>query len=101
LVGGAVTLASAALPITLNVVTRHKRDEALALGTSHPEYPSASDDFRTFRTLYYVSYAVPAALAALTVTVAVVAARGKERRPIAIGVLPTDRGAQLRTSGAF
>lgn len=68
----ALALASIALPIALNVYTHGLREDAATLGTSHPDYAAARDDFGAARTGYYLSFALPAVLAAAAITVGVI-----------------------------
>ncbi len=67
----ALAVASVALPIGLNVFVNDLRDDAAALGTDHVDYPEARDDFNAARIGYYVSFALPAALAASAVGVVI------------------------------
>jgi tetratricopeptide (TPR) repeat protein len=60
---GAAAVVSVALPVTLLFVASAKKDDAVALGTRHPDYAEAKSSYDDFRTAYYVSYALPAALA--------------------------------------
>jgi hypothetical protein len=71
LIGGGVTLASFALPVVFGVRAASLSDDAEALGAGHSGYAQRHDDFTTARTTYWVSFAVPAVLAAATATVAV------------------------------
>jgi hypothetical protein len=72
LVGGAaLTTAAAALPIALAIHTGNERDDAEALGVTSSRYPDAVDSFEGARTAYWISYALPAALAATTAIVVV------------------------------
>lgn len=65
-VGAAATVASFALPTALFFVADGKRDDADALGAGHSRYADARSTYETWRTAYYVSYAVPVALALTT-----------------------------------
>lgn len=67
IVGGVATAASIALPASLYVVARGKRDSAAELGDSHPDYPRARSEFTTWRTAYLVSWSLPTIVAAGTI----------------------------------
>jgi len=97
--GAAVTVASVAAPVALHFVTLDERDEAQALGTAHADYPDALDDFRTMRTLYYASYALPATFGAATATLAIVYAVSGSAPDVAL--LPLERGAAVWARASF
>jgi hypothetical protein len=72
LVGGAaLTAASAALPIALAIHTGNERDDAEALSVTSSHYPDAVASFEDARTAYWISYALPAAIAVATAIVVV------------------------------
>lgn len=66
-IGAAATTTSLALPIATFVVASNKKSDAESLGIGHSTYADTRASFETWRTLHYVSYAVPAILAAATV----------------------------------
>ncbi|MBX3233303.1 MAG: tetratricopeptide repeat-containing protein [Labilithrix sp.] len=92
-VGAGVTLASVALPVASYLVADGKGDDARALGRGSGRYADAKDTYETWRTLHYVSYAVPAVLAGITIAIAVL---GPSKR-VTVGF----DGSQLRVGGAF
>jgi hypothetical protein len=69
--GAALTIASTALPIALAIHTGNERDEAESLGVTHSRYPDAVDSFEGARRAYWISYALPVALAAATAIVVI------------------------------
>jgi hypothetical protein len=95
--GAVVTAASTALPIALGVAAKSKKDDAIALGAGHTGYRSAVDDFRSARTLYEVSWVVPAVLATATVII-VLASAGSDEKGKAVAAL---LGAGRRTEAAW
>ena len=66
LVGAGVTIASVAVPIAFYFVARGKRDDATALGQGNTGYADALSTYDKWRTIYLVSYALPATLAVVT-----------------------------------
>jgi len=97
-VGGVATVVSLALPIALFVVADGKRDDAEALGAGHSGYPSALSSYDSARTLYLVSYALPATLALTTAGIYLLGGKSKPSRPSA----RLDVGAGTATlSGRF
>jgi len=66
LVGAGVTIASVAVPVAFYFVARGKRDDATALGQGNTAYAHAVSTYDTWRTIYLVSYALPATLALVT-----------------------------------
>jgi tetratricopeptide (TPR) repeat protein len=82
---GGATVVSLAAPIALYFVASGKSDDASALGAGNTGYADARATYVSWRTGYYVSYALPAALALATAAVLVL-------RPSArttVGVAPT------------
>jgi tetratricopeptide (TPR) repeat protein len=74
LVGAGATAASFALPIALALRAQSKRDEAASLGIGNTGYAAALRDYEGARTDYYVSYALPGAIALATAIVVVLQA---------------------------
>jgi tetratricopeptide (TPR) repeat protein len=72
LAGTAATLAAGAAPLVLGLRAASKRDDAAHLGAGNTQYESAMNDFGSARTAYYVSYAVPAAVLAVSIVVVLV-----------------------------
>jgi hypothetical protein len=70
-VGVGATVLSAAAPVGLYVVAQGKRDAADAFGPGNSAYAGALASYNDWRTAYYVSYALPAALGLATVLYAV------------------------------
>lgn len=68
-IGAGATAASLALPVTLYVVANGKRDDADALGAGHTDYAAKRSTYVSWRTAYYVSYALPVTLAAATAAI--------------------------------
>lgn len=115
--GAALTAASIALPIVLRSRAEEDRAAAAKLGAGHTDYAAARDDYDASRSLYYVSFAVPATLGAVTVAIAVVAlARGSRetssppgsqttRResaaPLGVALVPLASGAGAVAWGAY
>lgn len=66
LTGAALTVASFALPIALYVGASDERAAAVDLGRGHAEYAAAVASYDDARTLYAISYALPATLALAT-----------------------------------
>jgi tetratricopeptide (TPR) repeat protein len=93
-VGAGITIASVSLPIVSFFVADKKKDDALALSRTSAEYRSAKDTYDSWRTLHYVSYAVPVVLAGLTIAYAIVA---RPSRNVTVGLA----GSQLRVEGRF
>jgi tetratricopeptide (TPR) repeat protein len=71
-ISAAVTLASTALPVGLFLRARGLGEDAEAFPSFSPEYAAAREEFDSARTAYFVSFALPATLAALTTTLLVV-----------------------------
>jgi hypothetical protein len=71
-IGGGATALSFILPAVLLDRAASKRDEAEALGPGHTAYADAKQGFDEARTAYELSYALPAALGAITLVVATV-----------------------------
>jgi tetratricopeptide (TPR) repeat protein len=89
-IGAGATLASGALPLTLFFVASSKSDSAAALGEGNTEYAAARSSYDTWRVAYYVSYALPAALAVATVISFVLQRPGGPRRSVsALSITPT------------
>ncbi len=65
-IGAGATIASVALPVSLFFVARGKRDDAESLGAGATSYADARSTYTTWRTVYYASYALPAALGIAT-----------------------------------
>jgi hypothetical protein len=99
--GAGLTAASAALPIALGLRAQGKRDSAEELGTRHKRYPEELESFRDARTLYYMSYAVPAVLAAATGTIAIVGAVRASSSGVQIGVAAGTGSAGVTRGGTF
>lgn len=96
LVGAGVTLASVAVPIAFYFVAHGKRDDATALGQGNTGYSDALSSYDKWRTIYLVSYALPATLALVTAGVWIFGGgRGGTSARVAI----TPGGAFVR--GAF
>lgn len=70
-VGAGATVASVALPLTTFFVASNDRDKASALGPGNSGYATANSHYETWRTAYYASYALPAALALATAAYAI------------------------------
>jgi tetratricopeptide (TPR) repeat protein len=70
-VGMGATVLSLAAPVGLYLVAQAKRDDADALGPGNSAYAEALGSYNDWRTAYYVSYALPAALGVATVVYAV------------------------------
>lgn len=94
-IGAGATIASVALPLSLFVVASDKRDDADALGPGHRGYAEARASYESWRTAYYVSYALPAALA--VTTVAFVVLRPSAKASATVGV----SGTGLVLGGTF
>lgn len=86
LVGGGVTLASLALPLSLFGVASGKRDDAEALGEGHTGYADAKSSYDSAKTVYAVSYALPVALG---LTTAIVYFAWKTDKPVNAAIGPT------------
>ena len=71
-VGGGATALSFILPGVLGASAAAERNEATALGPGHTAYPTARDEFLDARSAYELSYILPAALGAVTATIAIV-----------------------------
>jgi tetratricopeptide (TPR) repeat protein len=100
LVGAGATVASLALPIALAFRTQNKRDAAEQLGAGNTAYGGARDDYESARTLYYVSYALPAALAAATAIVVLIKAGGGPET-VSASFAPRAGGGELRAGVVF
>lgn len=70
LLGAAVEPVALALPVSLYFVARDKRIDATALGTGNPAYADARSTYNGWRTATYASYALPMAIAAVTLGLA-------------------------------
>ena len=66
LVGAGVTIASVAVPIAFYFVAHGKRNDAAVLGQGNSGYADAVSSYDKWRTIYLVSYALPATLALVT-----------------------------------
>jgi hypothetical protein len=79
--GGVVTIAAGAAPFAFGLHAAAKRDDAARLGVGSTQYPSAVNDFTSARTVYYVSYAIPATTLALSTVFVLIkwSASGGER----------------------
>jgi hypothetical protein len=66
-IGAAATVASFALPIATYAVASSEKDDATALGRGNSSYADARDSFERWKTVHYVSYALPATLALATI----------------------------------
>jgi hypothetical protein len=66
-IGAAATAVSIAAPVITYVVASQKKDDATALGRGSDGYPAARDSFDSWKTINYVSYALPAVLALATI----------------------------------
>jgi tetratricopeptide (TPR) repeat protein len=96
----ALTIASVAIPVGLGLRAASLRDDAAALGTDHPDYPTALEDFEDMRTGYYASYAVPGAfaLASLIILVVYAASGDDEAGPVDVSLGPDGANASLQLS---
>jgi tetratricopeptide (TPR) repeat protein len=68
--GVGATVLSLAAPVGLYLAAHAKRDEADSLGPGNTAYGEALGTYDQWRMAYYVSYALPATLAAATLTYA-------------------------------
>ncbi len=93
--GTIATAVSVVLPVSLGIATGNKHDATLMLGPGNTNYPSAVNDYSALRTGYYVSLAVPAVLAAATLTVVTIGLLAKPRATVTVG------GTGLWLSGRF
>jgi hypothetical protein len=66
LAGAGLTVASLALPIGLYFLADGKREAANDLGPGHTGYDDARSTYDRWRTIYTVSWALPATLALVT-----------------------------------
>lgn len=99
ILGVAATAGSFALPIVLHSSASKKSTAALALGTSAKEYPDAVSSYNSARTAYYISYALPSALGALTTTLIVASLVKKPPAQVAITIDTEKKG--LWVAGTF
>jgi hypothetical protein len=65
-IGAGATVASLALPVSFFFVAKAKRDDAESLGAGATAYADARSTYVTWRTAYWVSWALPAALGIAT-----------------------------------
>lgn len=100
LVGAGATLASFALPLALGLHAQAERDQATRLGAGNTGYVSASSDYMSARTAYYVSYALPASLAAATAVIVILEMGSSERR-VRVNASGVAGGGCLWASGRF
>lgn len=70
-IGAGLTAAGFILPAVMFQRGRSKHQQADELGAGHSGYADARDDYDAARTAYEVSYALPAALGAITAGVAI------------------------------
>jgi hypothetical protein len=66
-IGATATVVSCALPLVSYLVASSHKDDATALGRGNSGYADARSSFDTWRTVSYVSYALPASLALATI----------------------------------
>jgi tetratricopeptide (TPR) repeat protein len=69
--GGVLTALSVALPVSLYFRAKGLRDDAEAIGRVDPDYPEAVEVYEAWRTGYFASWAAPAALGAVTLSLLV------------------------------
>ncbi|MBX3187717.1 MAG: tetratricopeptide repeat protein [Labilithrix sp.] len=85
ILGATATAISLAVPLTLFFVAGGKRDDAEQLGRGHSGYADAQSSYDTWRTVYYVSYALPATLALATAAVWAFGSKSDATPSVAIG----------------
>lgn len=87
--GAIATVASVGAPIGLYFVATSKRNDASALGPGNSGYTDARASYETWRTAYFVSYALPVTLGVATATLYLLRPRGAggeaQRASLAVG----------------
>jgi hypothetical protein len=96
-VGAGLTVASFALPIALYFRAQGEFDEADELGPGHTGYAAARDEFESANVAYQVSWALPAALGAVTLGVAI---WGAVHVSSGDGSAPKEGGTKPKKGGA-